>query len=420
MKRFIALALVVVAMLALAAVPAFAEGYNDGGWNFTTSSDLAGYGDNAGLYVRTPQTTDQISSVSGPHGGYTTSTNKCQDCHSTHYAKGDYMLLRANKREDACAFCHGGGGGSTINIQMDNAYDTNGAVTGGDRGMGTGHTLGYSGNAPADIQPAYAATGGFACFDCHTPHGNSARILTTFANPGRAYFEIAGVAGSDKFVKTIGVANATNSGAKYNADDYAIGAAVAIGGTSFTVLDGAAYNIGNYFNLAAGSNPTSSLYGVTPVEGNLPVRPANAGAAVKPVWPTGRFLLLKDPHSTAAEGQSDVATSGVDATPRTLTDVAYPVAEGGFNKLAINWEDPLGPADAAYGGNQDLDKNTQATVAYPASAQGILSVSEFCTDCHDGAAGASGQPASAWVPSEDDSSTGTYEDVYSHDAQPRH
>ncbi|PKQ29965.1 MAG: hypothetical protein CVT60_02690 [Actinobacteria bacterium HGW-Actinobacteria-10] len=420
MKRFIALTLVVVAMLALAAVPAFAEGYNDGGWNFKTSSDLAGYGNNAGLYVRTPKTTDQITSVSGPHGGYTTSTNKCQDCHSTHYAKGDYMLLRANKREDACAFCHGGGGGSTINIQMDNSYDANGAVTGNNRGMGTGHTLGYSGNAPADIQPAYSATGGFACFDCHTPHGNSARILTTFANPGRAYFEITGVAGSQNFVKTIGVANSTNTGAKYNADDYAVGATVTIAGVGFVVNDGTAYSIGNYFNLNQAGTTTATLYGIAPIEGNIPVRPSGAGASVKPVWPTGRFLLLKDPHSTASEGQSDMATSGVDPTPRTLTDVAYPVAEGGYNKLAIDWVDPLGPADAAYGGNQDLDKNTQTAVAFPASAKGILSVSEFCTDCHDGAAGASGQPANVWVPSEDDSSTGTYEDVFSHDAQPRH
>lgn len=421
MKRIIVLAALAVAMLAFAATPAFAEGYNNGQINYTTGTDLPGYGDNAGIYVRSPQTSSQIESFSGPHGGYTTSTNKCQDCHSTHYAKGDYMLLRANKREDACAFCHGGGGGSTLNIQMDNAYDANGAVIDGNRGMGTGHTLGYTGNAPADIKPAFTRPDGFSCFDCHTPHGNSARVLTTFANPGRAYFELAGVSGSKNFVKSLGQTLGTGAaGAAYDADALTIGNTVTLGGLTFTVLDGSAYGIGNYFNMAApvGSPAGGPLWGVTPVEGNMVVRPG-AVAAVKPVWPTGRFLLLKNPDN-AENGISDVATSGVDPAGVTLPDVAYPVADNGYNKLSINWDDPLGPADATYGGIQDLDKNTQATVAFPSSPKGILAESEFCTDCHDGAAGASGQPADAWVPSEADSSTGTYETVYSHDAQPRH
>ncbi|MBS3956599.1 MAG: hypothetical protein KGZ40_03580, partial [Clostridiales bacterium] len=120
MKRALMLAVLTAAVLAIAAVPAFAEGYNDGGWNYTTESDLPGYGDNAGIYVRSVQGTDQVQSFAGPHGGYTTTTNKCQDCHSTHYALGSYMLLRANDRENACTFCHAGGGGSSINIQMDN------------------------------------------------------------------------------------------------------------------------------------------------------------------------------------------------------------------------------------------------------------------------------------------------------------
>jgi hypothetical protein len=131
-KKILLLAVVTVALIALTAVPAFAEaqGYNDSG-EYTRDN---GY-------------------FSGPHGGYTTTTNKCAVCHSTHYAEGSFMLLRANSREAACDYCHGGGGGSSINIQMDNAYKTmtedfdfaDGVVDVANTpegGYGTGHTLG--------------------------------------------------------------------------------------------------------------------------------------------------------------------------------------------------------------------------------------------------------------------------------------
>ena len=440
MKRILALTALAVAVCALVAAPAFAEGYNNGGTNYTTAADaydgtaadIADYGSSAGQYVRTPSTADQEASPSGPHGGYTTSTNKCQDCHSTHYAKGSYMLLRANSREDACEFCHGGGGGSTLNIQMDNAYDADGPVTGDNRGMGTGHTLGYEGSAPADIQPAYTQANGFACFDCHTPHGNSARVMTTFANPGRAYFEVAGQASSKVWVKNVAqtLSPSAAAGANYQADSLAVGATVTIGGLTYTVLDGTAYGIGNYFNLGApaGSPSGGPLWGLAPIEGNINVRTTTT-AAVKPVWPTGRFLLLKNPDVELRAGieVSDMTTSSagygvttVDADGDGAVDSPYQVADEGENKLAINWDNPLGPADAAYGGNQDLDKSSQTPVSFPGSPTGILSVSEMCTDCHDGSAGASQQPANVWLPSEVDSSTGDYTVAYSHDAQPRH
>jgi hypothetical protein len=186
-KALIIVAVVAVAMLALAA-PALAEGYNNGGVNFGNATNPAqhvetGYAQNAGLYSADPAGA-QIKSVSGPHGGYTTTTNKCQDCHSTHYATGSYMLLRADSRETACDFCHVGGGGSQTNIQMDNQYNATSSIATDTMGFGTGHTLGYKGNAPASINPAFSSSAGFACFDCHTPHGNSARTMATFGAPG--------------------------------------------------------------------------------------------------------------------------------------------------------------------------------------------------------------------------------------------
>ncbi len=173
-RRLLTIGALCVAVLLVGTAAAYAEGYNQHGSGQT-------YG---GLYTR------ESGYFSGPHGGYTTTTNKCQDCHSTHYASGSFMLLRANSREAACDYCHGGGGGSQLNIMMDNDYRTGtydmtqaSAIPTTTMGFGTGHTLGYRGKAPADIQPAYSDPQGFSCFDCHTPHGNSARVLEAFGSP---------------------------------------------------------------------------------------------------------------------------------------------------------------------------------------------------------------------------------------------
>ncbi len=401
MKRVLITLAVCMAILAVA-VPAFAAGYNNGGKNYTTGANEAGYGDNAGIYVRQPATSAQTTAAAGPHGNYTTTTNKCSDCHSTHFAKGSYMLLRANSREDACSFCHAGGGGSTLNIQMDNTYDAAGVVADGSRGAGTGHTLGYTGNAPADINPAYTDAEGLACFDCHSPHGNSARILTTFANPGRATFNDAGEetavgapAGSSHFwvtsIKGSTGQTAIDKFTKYTSAKY-----------------GTVYDLRSYVPIAV-TDTAGTIWGLSPVEGNFVITKPLTGAEIKPVWGTGRFLLVKNPD---AKDGSDITTSGAGS----YGGGPYALADGlGSNKLSINWTDPLGPANAKYGGNQDNDGQ-----AFPTAGNGILAVSEMCTDCHDGAAGSSGQAANVWLPSSNDSSTGSYQVAYSHDAQPRH
>lgn len=364
-KRILGLAVLAIAILALAAAPALAEGYN------------------------TPLT--GTAYFQGPHGGYNTTTNKCADCHSTHYAEGSYMLLRASSRAAACDYCHGGGAGATTNIMMDNAYKNvgdsdlaTGVVEAADtRGSGTGHTLGYTGAAPGDIKPAFASEDGLACFDCHSPHGNSARILTTFSDPGRALGSSAAVLrpGEPGFV------------GKVTTDDGLVNA--------------------------------SGEWGVDPDFGNIKWwgNPDGAGARLiyRPIWPSGRFLLLKDPHSTAKEGQADtvVAAAGVTAT-------------NGVNKYKIDWAEPLGPADGGYGGYQDNDNDAGFPFAPKSDGStsstqgagvdgGFLAASEFCTDCHDGMGGASTQSAEIYKPAGVSGSTeGTYAVAYSHDTQPRH
>ncbi len=364
LKRATIVAVLAVALVALVAVPALAEGYN----NPIQYTRANGY-------------------FSGPHGGYTTTTNKCQDCHSTHYAAGSFMLLRANSREAACDYCHGGGGGSTINIMMDNDYRTGtydmaqaSAVPTETMGYGTGHTLGYKGPAPADIDPAFQDAQGFSCFDCHTPHGNSERVLTTFSNPGRAFVG-PGQQGRPSTVTTGTWPIVQGFGKDLNNNG---------------LLDDNEWGIDrDYGNFVWDRNSSVGAFAFT----------------YRPIWPTGRFLLLKNPH---AESVADTVVAGLDET-----------ATAGVNKYKIDWDEPLGPADGNYGGYQDNDNDNAfpfapASGTSPTGTGGFLSVSEFCTDCHDGTAGASTQKAVVWQPNASDTTTGTYVVAYSHDAQPRH
>ncbi len=397
-KRAIIVSIAVVALMALCAVPAFAEGYNNGNWNFTTGTsdtallDGSSYGANAGQYVRTPAGVGQIRDFSGPHGGYTTTTNKCQDCHSTHYATGSYMLLRADDRTTACDFCHTGGGGSKTNIQMDNQYDTVGVTSTETMGFGTGHTLGYKGNAPGDIDPAFTDAQGLSCFDCHTPHGNSARVLATFADPGRPM--------GGTVVQNV-----------YRA-----------GQPAGTVFQAGPVDL-NTASYVATSN-AGMFWGIEVNQGNIVIvknktAAETAGGAImvvqkKPVWPTGRFLLLKDPD----------ANDGDDSLLATSTNAAGMSTGVATKKFAISWDDPIGPADGAYGGDDSVHAanpagNNVATTNHP-WPKGLMATSEMCADCHGGTAGLSNQAANVWKPNPLDSKTGAYLVAYSHDAQPRH
>ncbi|MBW6468642.1 MAG: hypothetical protein K0B85_05745 [Coriobacteriia bacterium] len=46
----------------------------------------------------------------GPHGDYDTTTNNCKVCHAVHRAGGAFMLMRVDKPDDACSYCHVGAG----------------------------------------------------------------------------------------------------------------------------------------------------------------------------------------------------------------------------------------------------------------------------------------------------------------------
>jgi hypothetical protein len=70
----------------------------------------------------------------GPHGGYSTTTNKCKVCHAVHRAEGAYYLLRADSQDDACDYCHIGGSAHSAKV----VYDLNPAGT----ATSNGHTIG--------------------------------------------------------------------------------------------------------------------------------------------------------------------------------------------------------------------------------------------------------------------------------------
>jgi hypothetical protein len=93
------------------------------------------------------------------------------------------------------------------------------------------------------------------------------------------------------------------------------------------------------------------------------------------------------------------------------------LATDGLNKIAIDWDEPMGPADGGYGGGQDNDSNHPFLFAPKARhgrrrVRGTLRVLRRLSRRHRGA---STQAAEVW-----NSVEGTYTVSYSHDAQPRH
>lgn len=103
-----------------------------------------------------------------PHGGYTTASNKCKYCHAVHVAEGAYMLTRADKRAEACDYCHGDGSGAgTI-------------IVGNYEGHTMSKTSVYYGDAPLEGDTdVYSSTpdNPFSCFTCHSVHGNPERTV---------------------------------------------------------------------------------------------------------------------------------------------------------------------------------------------------------------------------------------------------
>ena len=440
------------------------------GYNYNDAQDYVAKGaqvdQSTGAAVTAATAASDVVFTSGPHGGYLTSTHRCRECHAVHRAAGKFKLLRSDTRFEACDWCHGTGAGSGYNIQMDNddAYTTE---------YNVGHTMGFgvtSGKwkAPDDTYPAFTPNywqGGFSCFDCHSPHANPSRMLG-FNDAGDAVgiaeVENSAISPQSAQVPTGRVFGIVNSGG----DDWA-GTLVKAKNPQRTNkpfwLSGSWLLIKNPDREIASTTTPNVGSGILALNGTTMANvafDANAQPILNPETTVTITANQEIPDYITADLKEFDASQG------------YPV-----NKLPIDWNSPMGNArtlwmraggtgvTATYGssngeaagflgfnvrrsealttwGNttagidkfsENYDADNQ-TAGYLGAACNVWSVSDFCTDCHDGNAGKHTVKAPLFsedralrnsaVSSGGDGNTNNdranYDLAYGHDAQPRH
>jgi len=154
-----------------------------------------------------------------PHGGYSSSTNFCMQCHDVHAAAGDYALMANASVTATCATCHSIYGGVTAQpaggpdptappvsaatnalgtVSSRSAYDNTSPAAEHTIGVSAIPTVGpvtqsdwayswsYMGLPTADATtaagPGTAAelTGGLYCATCHTPHGEYGQMVNNW------------------------------------------------------------------------------------------------------------------------------------------------------------------------------------------------------------------------------------------------
>jgi len=160
-----------------------------------------------------PKVGDPVGADVSPHGGYSTTTNFCLQCHEVHKATGEYALLWKSSVTATCATCHAlfgaasgtgtrdpVGPGTIGTASARSAYDLAGpsaehAVGSTSPPGETGITITesdwafswrYSGGPPAKNATTAAGAGtaselggGLYCASCHTPHGEYGQAVNT-------------------------------------------------------------------------------------------------------------------------------------------------------------------------------------------------------------------------------------------------
>lgn len=189
-KRVLATCILTLAFVLCFAIPAFA-------YQEDTSQPARGCPDCHGLESgatsptvapRTGQVGESengmnVGTRKGPHGGYTSGTQKCETCHTIHGANQFGMaLLPEPTIASTCYTCHDGtGGGGVYGVIMqrtgvDPAQVINGETRGGV------HRIGWLNASNKVTVPGGATDGGsidttftgesgsLTCTDCHSPH----------------------------------------------------------------------------------------------------------------------------------------------------------------------------------------------------------------------------------------------------------
>lgn len=160
-----------------------------------------------------PQVGDPVvgASTVSPHGGYSSTSNFCLQCHDVHDAAGEYGLMYKASVTSTCKTCHGvggaaptgryvpGWGGTVGTASVRTAYDTTTGLqsqhyigstsvpgestviteagwTSGWRSTGIPST---DSTTPAGPGTASDTTGGLYCASCHTPHGEQGAAVNT-------------------------------------------------------------------------------------------------------------------------------------------------------------------------------------------------------------------------------------------------
>ena len=156
------------------------------------SGDRTGYASAGGC---TGCHADSEKHTFGPHGGYTSTSNKCQLCHQVHDA-GSARLLPGQTVTDACQHCHDITGTDTAPYYASDlpnpAYGSD--VKAAHRVFGTVNGFVYNDEYGSTTIPGGDATSGgdatldttgqgalsgtdFTCNSCHTPHAVAANTV---------------------------------------------------------------------------------------------------------------------------------------------------------------------------------------------------------------------------------------------------
>lgn len=158
-----------------------------------------------------------------PHGGFSSSTDACLQCHDIHEAAGDYVLMRQATVTAVCSTCHTlyqtaptGAFNPGYNPQVEAGTAAGAAaykVAAGAALTHEGHRLGLGAWAytfadgvtgdgsyiPGGTDPltaiaylsypttvsslSYSATDGMNCASCHAPHGTYGNVVPATVNP---------------------------------------------------------------------------------------------------------------------------------------------------------------------------------------------------------------------------------------------
>ncbi len=152
----------------------------------------------------------------GVHGGYTTTTSKCGECHSVHDAPAaGVVLLPGATVKATCLTCHDGTAGKGVYgtiakrglaVGSSHGIETTNVVPGGDATTGGSKIVTFAGPG-----------GTLTCTSCHSPHG--AGVVAAYEGERQRSYEwgIISRTVSSKLLKQL-PGNATTPTASYGSD----------------------------------------------------------------------------------------------------------------------------------------------------------------------------------------------------------